>query len=211
MHFVIDEAMDAIALREAVNEILFVNGNAVEERTRHADVEDAVSLAGHDVDARCFSTFGRHGFDTGRPRQTRRAWMAAFAAMTVGGWRVAENGADGVRRVLSLPVRQLEFDAAVAAQGFFAGAGVEGIELAVAGGDQAGGGDTARDEVADDGDRAGGREVPVRGEGGAGDRAYVGMPVDLERPVDFGRDRFLEFDDNGRRVGDSSLRDGCYR
>ena len=51
VHLVVDELVNAIFFGEAVDEVLFVDRNAVMQAACYARVENAVWRAGHDVDA----------------------------------------------------------------------------------------------------------------------------------------------------------------
>lgn len=51
VHLVVDEQLDAVTSGEAVDETLIMLDHAMAEIARHADVEDAIWLAGENVDA----------------------------------------------------------------------------------------------------------------------------------------------------------------
>ena len=57
---VVDEQVDAVSFREAVDEVLFVDRNAVDEIAGDADVESAVAATCQKIDGRGFVRL-RHG------------------------------------------------------------------------------------------------------------------------------------------------------
>jgi len=54
MQLVINQAVNAVSLREALDQIVFVSPRTLGEVARHSDVKCAVSLAGKDIDRRLF-------------------------------------------------------------------------------------------------------------------------------------------------------------
>jgi len=50
MQLVINQAVNAVSLREALDQIVFVSPRTLGEVARHSDVKCAVSLAGKDID-----------------------------------------------------------------------------------------------------------------------------------------------------------------
>src|ERR1700730_10895889 len=95
------------------------------------------------------------------------------------------------------PLRQLQLDAAVAAVGFLGPVGIDRLELAEAGGHQPLRRDALADQVLQHRDRAGRREIPVRSELNAVDRAYVGVAVDPQHPGDLTRNLLVEIEERG--------------
>lgn len=75
---VVDALLHAVPLGEAVDEALAVLGHTVRERTRDPDVEDAIPLAGHDVDA------GVHGWPDEMRRRLQLSCAGAAEATGVG-------------------------------------------------------------------------------------------------------------------------------
>src|ERR1700730_8261896 len=83
-------------------------------------------------------------------------------AARVSGCSLRKEGCNrSERATASLPFRQLELNAAVAAEHFLAGARVERLKLAKASGDQALWRDPPADEVLHDCNRPGRRQLPI--------------------------------------------------
>src|SRR5690606_14041911 len=110
--------------------------------------------------------------------------------------------ADETLSRLRSAIRQLQLDAAIAAEDLFTVAFLERLKLAVAGGDEPVRGYATRDQITYDRDCAGCRKLPVGGELVAADGPAVRVSIDLQRPVDLRRDRPLQLDDGGSKLID---------
>src|SRR5687768_644540 len=121
-----------------------------------------------------------------------RGWPICSSAMRVEG-RPRDD-------VISLTLGELQLDAAVAALGLLAVGGVDGLKLAEARRHQVLRLNAVLDEDVDHGDGAGGGEIPVRPEGGGGDRIDVGMTVDTQYPADVGGDFLLKLAQGNRQL-----------
>src|SRR5262245_55258981 len=95
------------------------------------------------------------------------------------------------------PLRQLELDATIAAEGFLGPVGIDGLEFAEARGHQPLRRHALADEVLHDRDRAPDGEFPVVLELWAVDRAYVGVAVDPQHPGDLARYLLFELEQRG--------------
>src|SRR5262245_47767417 len=95
------------------------------------------------------------------------------------------------------PLRQLELDATVAAEGVLGLVGIDGLEFAEARGHQPLGRDALTDEILHDRDRAPDGELPVVLELWAVDRTYVGVAVDAQHPRDLARYLLFELEQRG--------------
>src|SRR5262245_25094143 len=95
------------------------------------------------------------------------------------------------------PLRQLELDTAVAAEGFLGLIGIDGLEFAEARGHQPLRRDALADEILHDRDRAPDGKLPVVLELRAVDRAYVGVAVDRQHPWDLARYLLFELEQRG--------------
>src|SRR5262245_19787391 len=98
------------------------------------------------------------------------------------------------------PLRQLELDSAVAAEGFLGLVGIDGLEFAEACGQQPLRRQSLADEVLHDRDRASDGELPVVLELRAVDRPYVGMPIDAQHPGDLARYLLFELEQRAREA-----------
>src|SRR5262245_53026774 len=98
------------------------------------------------------------------------------------------------------PLRQLELDSAVAAEGFLGLVGIDGLEFAEARGHQPLRRYALADEVLHDRDRPPDGELPVVLELRAVDRPQVGMAVDAEHPGDLGRYILFELEQRARET-----------
>src|SRR5262245_4782801 len=92
------------------------------------------------------------------------------------------------------PLRQLELNAAVAAEGFLGLVGIDGLEFAEARGHQPLRRHALADEVLHDRDRSPHGELPVVLELWAVDRPHVGMAVDAQHPGDLARYLLFELE-----------------
>src|SRR5262245_22297137 len=96
------------------------------------------------------------------------------------------------------PLRQLELDSAVAAEGFLGLVGIDGLEFAEARGHQPLRRHALADEVLHDRDRPPDGELPVVLELRAVDRPQVGMAVDTQYPGDLARYLLFELEQRAR-------------
>src|SRR5262249_12740164 len=83
---------------------------------------------------------------------------------------------------LTSPVRQLELDTAIAAEGFFGPFRIDRLELAKAGRHQPLRRNPATDEILHDRNGARRRQIPIAAEGSTRRSANIGVAVDTQRP-----------------------------
>src|SRR5262249_6130618 len=98
------------------------------------------------------------------------------------------------------PLRQLQLERAVAAEGFIGKGRIERLKFAKPGRDKPLGRHPLRDEILHHGDCPRSRQVPVRTVLRRHDRPYVGMSVDTEHPRDFGRYLLFEIEEGDREL-----------
>src|ERR1700685_1113911 len=105
------------------------------------------------------------------------------------------------KRVHLSPLRQFQLDAAVVAEGFVAGAGIDRLELAKTGGDQALRRDALADQILHHRDGARRRQVPVRLERrGHAELSCVGVAVDAQHPVDLGWNLLFQIEQRASKL-----------
>src|SRR6202040_544787 len=99
------------------------------------------------------------------------------------------------------PLRQFQLDAPVVAEGFVAVAGVDRLELAKTGGDQALRRYAFADQILHHRDGARRRQFPVRLERrGRAELPRVGMAVDAQHPVDLRRNLLFQVEQGAREL-----------
>src|SRR5258705_4363489 len=93
----------------------------------------------------------------------------------------------------NLPVRQPEFDPAIAAEGFLGTVRINRLELAKAGSHQPLRRNSTRDQILHNRNGTCRGEIPIGPKARARRSANIRMAIDAERPADFRRNLTFEF------------------